>query len=58
MINKPDNYQTKAEVVPVHSMKAVPESRIWFQSFLIATLEGRSILLPGRFTPRKDEEAG
>jgi len=41
-------------------MKAVRESRIWLQSFLIAALEGSKWLIsrPGRFTPRIDEEAG
>jgi hypothetical protein len=36
------------------------ESRIWFQSFLVAALEGSEWLIshPGRFTARKDEEAG
>jgi hypothetical protein len=41
-------------------MKAVRDSRIWNQSFLIVALEGSewSIPRPGRFTPRKDEEDG
>jgi hypothetical protein len=41
-------------------MKAVKESRIWLQPFLIAALEGSEWLIsrPVRFTSRKDEKVG